>query len=38
MEKGVNDLKNNFVNSEVLDFTEDVFGIFPEDVFLTNNI
>lgn len=38
MEKGVNDLRNNFVNSEVLDFTEDVFGIFPEDVFLTNNI
>lgn len=38
MEKGVNDLKNYFVNSEVLDFTENVFGELEEDVFLTDNI
>lgn len=38
MEKGMNDLLKNFINAEVLDFTEDVFDAFPEDVFLTNNI
>lgn len=38
MEKGVNDLTNNFTKSEVLDFTEDVFSNFPEDIFSTNNI
>lgn len=38
MEKGVNDLKNNFLASEVLDFTEDVFSSLNEDIFSTNNI
>ncbi|UUV20380.1 hypothetical protein MG290_05560 [Flavobacterium sp. CBA20B-1] len=33
MEKGLNDLKNNFIRSEVLDFTEDVFEMLPEEVF-----
>lgn len=33
MEKGLNDLKNNFLHSEVLDFTEDVFSSLPENVF-----
>ncbi len=38
MEKGMNDLLKNFVSSEVLDFTEDVFSSFPEDIFETDNI
>lgn len=29
MEKALNDFKNNFLTSEVLDFTEDVFSNFP---------
>jgi len=32
MEKGLNDLKNNFLISEVLDFTEDVFSTFTEEI------
>ncbi|SEH98755.1 hypothetical protein SAMN02927937_02562 [Paenimyroides aquimaris] len=31
MEKGLNDLKNNFLISEVLDFTEDVFSTLTEE-------
>ncbi|WP_372474599.1 hypothetical protein AB4865_04815 [Capnocytophaga sp. ARDL2] len=30
MEKGMDDLKKNFLNSEVLDFTEDIFGTINE--------
>ncbi|MBA5791202.1 hypothetical protein H1R17_00320 [Flavobacterium sp. xlx-214] len=33
LEKGLNDLKNNFLKSEILDFTEDVFESFPENIF-----
>ena len=33
MGKGLNDLKTNFVDSEVLDFTEDVFSLMTEEVF-----
>jgi uncharacterized protein YegP (UPF0339 family) len=33
MEKALNDLKSNFVNSEILDFTEDVFSFLEEDIF-----
>ena len=30
IEKGINKNKKNFVNSEVLDFTENIFGEIPE--------
>lgn len=33
MDKGLTDLKNNFLTSEILDFTEDVFAALPEVVF-----
>ena len=33
MDKGLTDLQNNFMNSEILDFTEDVFAALPEVVF-----
>lgn len=29
IEKGINDIRKNFINSEVLDFTENIFGEFP---------
>lgn len=32
MEKAMADFKNNFLTSEVLDFTEDVFSNFPSEV------
>lgn len=32
MEKAMGDFKNNFLTSEVLDFTEDVFCNFPAEV------
>ncbi|HUH25613.1 MAG TPA: hypothetical protein VLY87_03235 [Flavobacterium sp.] len=33
MDKGLNDFKNNFISSEVLDFCEDIFESFPEIIF-----
>lgn len=30
MEKGMKDISDNFILSEVLDFTEDVFDVFPD--------
>ncbi len=33
MEKGMNDFKTYFLESEILDFTEDVFDCFPEIIF-----
>lgn len=30
IEKGINDIKKNFITSEVLDFTENIFGDLPE--------
>ena len=30
IEKGINDIKKNFLTSEVLDFTENIFGEIPE--------
>lgn len=40
MEKGMNDIMKNFNQSEILDFTEDIFENFPEDIFneIDNNI
>lgn len=36
MDKGLNDWKNNFTQSEILDFCEDVFEGFPEIIFDEN--
>lgn len=30
MEKGMKDISDNFILSEVLDFTEDIFDVFPD--------
>lgn len=30
IEKGINDIRKNFITSEVLDFTENIFGEIPE--------
>lgn len=33
MEKGMNDILKNFLQSEILDFTEDIFEALPENIF-----
>lgn len=33
LEKGMNDVKKYFMESEILDFTDDVFEVFPDIVF-----